>query len=189
MWRWFGRLMLAILVCTSIWVMWVLRPIPATQQAASTLIVLGAAQYNGRPSPMFKTRLDHALHLYRKQHIRQIIVTGGIGKGDIYSEGNIGRRYLIKHGVPAGMVSAERASYSTWENLQNSKSLLANPKTPITLVTDQIHAPRALAMAQKLGFNANISPSPLAVDNEYTRKYQRREQLLLLAFAILGKAF
>ena len=64
------------------------------------IVVLGAAQYNGRPSPVLRARLDHALALYREGYAPLIVVTGGVGRGDTTSEAIVGRRYLVAHGVP-----------------------------------------------------------------------------------------
>ena len=70
------------------------------RQPVDAIVVLGAAQYNGRPSPVLRARLDHALELYREELAPLVVVTGGVGRGDTTSEAAVGRRYLVAHGVP-----------------------------------------------------------------------------------------
>src|SRR5213079_1592868 len=67
---------------------------------ADAIVVLGAAEYNGRPSPVFRARLDHAATLYQRGLAPTVLVTGGIGSGDTVSESDVGRRYLLKAGLP-----------------------------------------------------------------------------------------
>src|SRR6266571_2846820 len=73
-------------------------------RTADAIVVLGAAQYNGRPSPVFRARLDHAAALYQRGLAPVVLVTGGIGSGDTVSESEVGRRYLLKAGLPDGAV-------------------------------------------------------------------------------------
>ncbi|WP_412028032.1 YdcF family protein [Deinococcus yunweiensis] len=157
--------------------------VPNTQTPHATLLVLGAAQYAGRPSPAFQRRLDHALSLYRSGGVQHIVVTGGRRQGDPYTEGGVGTTYLTRHGVPADDLSAETRSRTTIENLQNARVLLS-PGTPVTLVTDEAHAPRALALARALGMDADVSASPLAAGT--SRQYLLREKLALLGYALIG---
>src|SRR5881398_1348722 len=70
-------------------------------RTADAIVVLGAAQYNGRPSPVFRARLDHAAALYQRGLAPVVLVTGGVGSGDTVSESEVGDRYLLKAGLPA----------------------------------------------------------------------------------------
>ena len=79
------------------------------RRPVDAIVVLGAAQYNGRPSPVLRARLDHALGLYRDELAPLVVVTGGIGRGDTTSEAMVGRRYLMAHGVPAEARASRRA--------------------------------------------------------------------------------
>lgn len=156
---------------------------PSTDVPRATLVVLGAAQYAGRPSPAFGRRLDHALALYRGGGVRRIVVTGGRRPGDPYTEGEVGTAYLERHGVPAAALSAETRSRTTIENLSGARALLP-AGTPVTLVTDEVHAPRALALARALGLDADVSASP--VSSAVSRSYLLREKLALLGYALIG---
>ncbi|GGJ81357.1 YdcF family protein [Deinococcus aquiradiocola] len=168
-------------------------PLPRPHAPArphATLLVLGAAQYNGRPSPAFRERLDRAAALYRAGGVTRVVVSGGVGTGDRYAEGTVGRLYLARHGVPIADVQAETRSRTTLQNLQYSRALLqdaARPgrTLPVTLVTDEAHAPRALALARASGLNADVSSVPLGSGQA---RYRLREKLALLAYTLLGVA-
>lgn len=148
-----------------------------------TLLVLGAAQYNGHPSPAFERRLGQALKLYRDGGVTKIVVSGGVGRGDKYSEGAVGMKYLQARGVPKRVLVAETRSRSTLENLRNSKPYLNGP---VTLVTDEVHATRALALAKAVGLTANVSTVKLASTGKAAEAYRQREKMLLLAYTLLG---
>src|SRR5687767_3045587 len=77
------------------------------RRPVDAIVVLGAAQYNGRPSPVLRARLDHALSLYREGLAPLVVVTGGVGRGDTTSEAIVGRRYLVAQEVPTGAVVAQ----------------------------------------------------------------------------------
>ncbi|EYB69654.1 hypothetical protein DEIPH_ctg004orf0184 [Deinococcus phoenicis] len=156
---------------------------PRAERPHAVLVVLGAAQYAGRPSPAFQRRLDHALGLYRAGGVQTIVVTGGRRPGDPHSEGEVGTSYLRRQGVPGASLIAETRSRTTVENLRNARPLLL-PGTPVTLVTDEAHAPRALALAHALGLEADASASPLSAHPN--RRYLLREKLALMAYALLG---
>jgi len=157
--------------------------VPNAPTPNATLIVLGAAQYDGRPSPAFQRRLDHALTLYQQGHVQRVVVTGGRQPGDRYTEGRVGATYLNAHGVPGRALIAEERSRTTVQNLENARAVLPGG-TPVTLVTDEAHAPRALALARALNMNANVSASPLSPHT--SRQYVLREKLALLGYALLG---
>ena len=157
-----------------------LLPVHSAVRPHATLLVLGAAQYNGHPSPAFRARLDHALALYRAGGVQRIVVSGGVGRGDHYSEGEVGQMYLLKRQVPVNVVEAETHSRTTLENLRYSRPLLTGA---VTLVTDEVHAPRALALARAVGLRADVSSVPLGAGHW---KYRMREKLALLAYTVLG---
>ncbi len=157
--------------------------VPNTLHPYETVLVLGAAQYAGQPSPALQRRLDHALALYKGGKIQRIVVSGGRRKGDPYTEGGVGITYLNQRGIPVNALLAEESSRTTIQNLQNTKKLLP-PATPITLVTDETHAPRALALARALGITANISASRLK--HGPSLQYILREKVALAGYALIG---
>jgi len=142
-------------------------------------LVLGAAQYDGIPSPVFRARLDAALALYLSGRVGRIVVSGGRAPGDRYSEGVAGCRYLEGRGVPVTALACETESRSTWQNLKRAKPLL--DPGPVWIVTDEPHLPRALLLARRLGIEARGWP----VHGRFTNAYRLREHLLY-ALARLG---
>lgn len=141
---------------------------------AQTALVLGAAQWDGTPSPVFAQRLDQALALYQEQAVQRVMVTGGKQPGDRFSEGEAGCQYLQDKGIPPADLLCETTSRNTWENLQNSLPLL--PPGEVYLVTDAPHLPRALLMAHRLGLEA----SGVAVKGEFSTRYYLREMAYYL---------
>lgn len=121
-----------------------------------TLLVMGAAQYDGVPSPAFARRLDRALELYRTGCARRILVTGGKRPGDRFTEGEAGARYLAGRGVPETALLRETKSRSSFENLSFSRPLVAGER--LLIVTDDLHAYRTRLLAQHLGLDAEVAP-------------------------------
>src|SRR5689334_7084726 len=85
-------------------------------QPADVILVLGAAEYRGRPSPVLKARLDHALELYNRNMAPRLMTTGGAGGDPVYTEGGVGRSYLMAHGVPGEAIVVEAEAESTVES-------------------------------------------------------------------------
>ena len=128
--------------------------------AADAIIVLGAAQYDGRPSPVLQDRLDHALLLYEEGLADTIVLTGGRRAGDRFTEATTGYNYLRRHGVPDEALLKEVDGTSTWESLAASaRFLIDRGQTKVVLVTDGYHAKRVGAIADELGLDASVSPS------------------------------
>lgn len=165
---------------------WLVAPFPSTpiEPSHPYVIVLGAAQYGGQPSPAFKRRLDHAYNLYQQSLTQTIVVTGGRRAGQPFSEGQVGVNYLRDRGIPVTALLAETHSRTTSENIGHALTYLP-PHVPVTLVTDRAHAPRALALAQSLGIRrVNVNPSPLSRSPDW--RYLLREKVALAAYTILG---
>ncbi len=123
-----------------------------------TLLVMGAAQYDGVPSPVFARRLDKALELYREGCAPRILVTGGNKPGDRFTEGEAGARYLGEHGVPEHALLSETESRSSFQNLSFSRPLVAGDQ--LLIVTDDLHAPRTRLLAKHLRLTAEIATVP-----------------------------
>ncbi len=124
------------------------------------IVVMGAAQYDGRPSPQLQARLDHAAELYAAGEAPRIVVTGGNQPGDRFTEASASTRYLTAHGVPRSAILEETTGHSTWESLDNVSALL-QPKGAdrILIVTDPFHSLRSRLIAQELGFTPYTSPT------------------------------
>jgi len=128
---------------------------------SDAILVLGAAQYNGRPSPVFKARLDHAADLYRHHFAPLVVVTGGIGAGDTISEAAVGRRYL--HDVSRiadSALLAEEVGRTSEESLRAYARAASAARRHIILVSDGFHMLRLGILARRLGLVALGSPAP-----------------------------
>jgi uncharacterized SAM-binding protein YcdF (DUF218 family) len=131
---------------------------------ADCILVLGAAEYSGRPSPVYRARLDHAYTLFQERMAPLIITSGGAGKDPTYSEGQVGRDYLIARGVPEANLIAETQADNTDESTQRAAVIMRrNGLNSVLLVSDAYHMFRAKRMMQRQGFTAYISPRPESV--------------------------
>lgn len=130
------------------------------RRAVDAIVVLGAAQYNGRPSPVLRARLNHALHLYREGHAPRIIVTGGTGPGDTISEATVGRQFLVSHGVPFEAVVVQAQGRSTQASMTAvSEWLKQKGLHRVILVSDPFHMFRLRLEAQRTDLEAYTSPT------------------------------
>src|SRR5512145_3448262 len=126
-----------------------------------TAIVLGAAVWNGVPSPVFEERINHAIDLYKTGQVNSIIFTGGVGEGDQLAESVSAKEYAIGQGVAEKDIYCETWSTITYENLQGALEIVeAQKMNRVLLVSDPLHMKRAMMMAKDLGLNAYPSPTP-----------------------------
>ncbi len=127
---------------------------------ADAIAVFGAAEYDGRPSPVYRARLDHALGLYQRGMAPLIITLGG-GGGDQYSEGGVGREYLMGMGVPERKIIAETHSRDTEEEVRNLAVIArANGLRRLVIVSDGTHLFRVHAICAAYGLEVLTSPRP-----------------------------
>jgi uncharacterized SAM-binding protein YcdF (DUF218 family) len=130
------------------------------RRPADAIVVLGAAQYDGRPSPLFKARLDHAVELYKAGIAPRLILTGGKATGDRTTEAASASAYAIDHGVPAGAILLDEHSRTTLESIRAVGALLrANDLDDAVFVSDRPHMLRVLRMAADDGIEAWGSPT------------------------------
>jgi uncharacterized SAM-binding protein YcdF (DUF218 family) len=125
------------------------------------VVVLGAAQYDGRPSPQFAARLDHALLLWQRGLAESIVVTGGKQIGDRFTEAESGRDYLVTRGVPVAAVQVEQRGSSTLASLESVARELGNRR--VVLVSDPYHLLRARLVASEVGLAADVSATRTSV--------------------------
>jgi uncharacterized SAM-binding protein YcdF (DUF218 family) len=157
------------------------------EPGADAIIVLGAAQYDGTPSPVLRDRLDHALRLYRGGLAKEIVVTGGRQEGDRFTEATSGYNYLRNQGVPDSALLKEVDGSSTWESLAASaRFLIARGDTKVILVTDGYHAKRVGAIADDLGLDATVSPSPSRLSTASEAKHLVRETIAVSIGRVIG---
>lgn len=129
-------------------------------QSADAIIVLGAAQYEGRPSPVLKARLDHAAELWARGLAPRMIVTGGRGVGDTTSEAAVGMRYLVQRGVPADSISMDTQGLTTSQSMIAVRRLLGTESYPtVLIVSDPFHMLRLAILARRLHMTPLLSPT------------------------------
>ncbi len=166
--RWRRRFTAALLVmvclvggyyCVNLFQVWSVgnsdqaRPVDA-------IVVLGAAQYDGRPSPQLRARLDHAVELWKRGVAPLVVVTGGNQPGDRFTEASASASYLSQHGVTSAAILQENRGHSSWESLVGVARLLnERDASRVLLVSDPFHSLRIRLVAQELGLTAYVSPT------------------------------
>lgn len=127
---------------------------------AEAIVVLGAAQYNGRPSPVLAARLDHAADLYEQGVAPVVVVTGGRAEGDRFTESSASANYLHTKGVPDDAILRENQGRNSWQSLAASARFLKQRGIhDVVLVSDPFHAARITGIAEELGLEAATSPT------------------------------
>jgi uncharacterized SAM-binding protein YcdF (DUF218 family) len=171
----------------------------ASTENADAIVVLGAAQYGGRPSPVLKSRLDHALGLYKSSRAPRVVLTGGRRPGDLISEAAAGRRYLLRRGVPSEAMLLEPAGRTSLASVQGASTLLralrdslaadsagaggsARSSRPrVLVVSDPFHMLRLQLLVRLHGLTPLSSPtrtSPISA-NRAVLEYMLRESVAL----------
>jgi uncharacterized SAM-binding protein YcdF (DUF218 family) len=152
------------------------------------IVVLGAAQYQGRPSPVLRARLDHAVALWRRRLAPVIVVTGGRQPGDRFTEATAAANYLLARGVPDQAVLREVSGLSSWQSLAATATFLRERDIRrVLLVSDPFHSYRIGAIAEELGLDAHTSPtrnSPIGGTTE--ARYMLRETAAVALGRVIG---
>ncbi|HXE90314.1 MAG TPA: YdcF family protein [Terriglobales bacterium] len=130
-------------------------------QPADAIVVFGAAQYSGRPSPVYRARLDHAYDLFQRGLAPFVITTGGAGGDPTFNEGSVGRDYLVARGVPEPSIIAETQSSDTEEAARRVAVIMrANGLHSCVTVSDDYHMFRIRRMLESKGLEVHGSPRP-----------------------------
>lgn len=183
------RLVVVVMLLPLLYIMWVAAGIWQTSRSderprSDAIVVMGAAQYDGKPSPVFKARLDHARELYEKQVAPLIVVLGGKKEGDRFTEAQAGAAYL-EETLPATRVTGVKAGKTTLDSLKLFTGLAKDRNLKkIVIVSDPLHLARAKQMASDLGFDAAVSPSKIEQSQETYRNNLVKETLLLARYRI-----
>jgi uncharacterized SAM-binding protein YcdF (DUF218 family) len=161
-------LALAVVFAAVGWVVWVdqqIRYFADRNEArpSDAIAVFGAAEYDGRPSPVLRARLDHALSLYQEKLAPLVITLGGGDPADRHSEGGVGHDFLMAHGVPDAAIIAETESSNTEESAKRLAVIArTNGLKRIVVVSDGTHLFRVHALCSALGLDVYTSPRPEA---------------------------
>ncbi|HYP22917.1 MAG TPA: YdcF family protein [Actinomycetota bacterium] len=185
---------LLVLLAYPVWLAWRIWDQSHNDEvrAADAIVVLGAAQYDGRPSPVLKARLDHALYLYEEDLSPTLIVTGGKREGDRFAEAEVGAMYLEDEGVPPEAILAEEQGTTTLESLEQVHELSREEGIDtVLLVSDPLHSERVKTMAQDLGFEEAWASPASYVELNRTRRTKAQELLheiaSLAAYELLNR--
>ena len=158
------------------------------------IVVLGAAQYDGRPSAIYEARLEHALDLWADKVAPVLVFTGGKEEGDRFTEGGSGARWALARGVPEEDILTEEQSRTTYQNLAGARRLLerrhpGGGRHRIVVVSDPFHMFRAVRQAADLGMDAYPSPtrtSPLSANRLKLTELVLREDLAIAGYLLSG---
>jgi uncharacterized SAM-binding protein YcdF (DUF218 family) len=188
-WTWGLRLSALALVLYGVLFGWVWRVSRLDQRRkADAIVVLGAAQYNGRPSPVLKARLDHAVELYRAGLAPAVVVTGGIGTGDRMSEATVGHRYLRAQAIPDSAIIVRPDGRTTDESMRSvAEWMHERDVSRALLVSDPFHMARLQIEAHRADLHAYVSPtrtSPITPGSRTEVGYLALEALKLPVTAL-----
>lgn len=182
--RWIVITLAVLAIVTLVWCRWVYGQIEwyANQDMAApsdAIAVFGAAEYDGKPSPVFRARLDHAESLYSRGIAPLIITLGGDG-GDQFSEGQVGQEYLVGAGVPESDIIAETESTSTNQSVRRLAVIAhTNDLERIVVVSDATHLFRIHQICAANGLNVLTSPRPRVPIEGNTGVHERIEHEIL----------
>ena len=128
---------------------------------ADVIIIMGAAEYRGKPSPVLKARLDHGLDLYRRKLAPRILTTGGAGGDPVFTEGEVGRDYLVRRGVPSEAILLEDEGESTMHSIAAAAEIMRRMSLKSCIVvSDGYHIFRVRKMLEFRGIDVYGSPRP-----------------------------
>jgi uncharacterized SAM-binding protein YcdF (DUF218 family) len=161
---------------------------------ADAIVVLGAAQYAGRPSPVLKARLDHAVSLWKRGLAPRLVLTGGRGTGDTISEADVGRRYAMRAGVADSAILLENEGRTTTASIEAVAGIMQEEHLErAILVSDPFHMLRLQILAQRFGVMSVTSPtrtSPISANRLEALAYVMSESVKVpatIALGILGR--
>ncbi len=196
LWRGVG-LSVLLVAAFQIWCAWQVygyaRPHAESAEPADAAIVLGAAAWGSRPSPVFRERINHAIALYQSGRVGKLVFTGGSRTAGFPSEGEVARRWAVKQGVPDADIIFETRSKDTFQNLANARFLMRrHGLDSAIIVSDPYHMARAMAIARDFGIKAQPSPTPTSryteASEEARLKFFVQESYALFVYRLLWVA-
>jgi uncharacterized SAM-binding protein YcdF (DUF218 family) len=195
--RFFGKVVLVVVLAAIAYPTWLAFEIWQQSRddevrSADVIVVLGAAQYNGEPSPVLKARLDQAAYLYGEDLSPLVIVTGGKQEGDRFTEAEVSHAYLEAKGIPAEDILEEEQGRTTYESLKQVREIAEdNGIDTALLVSDPLHSERIKRMAIDLGFEEAYASWASYERLDRSRRTKVRELLhevsALLVYEVLNR--
>jgi len=195
--RWAARILAALVVLvvlvfalTAVRIWWVARD--DDRRTSDAIVVLGAAQFDGRPSSIFTARLDHAAELFEADVAPRVITVGGNQEGDRFTEAAAGKTWLADHGVPADRIVAVESGTDTLESMSAvAEQMRAEGWETAVIVTDPWHSLRTRSMARSEGIDAVTSPTrqgPAVRTRGTEVRYIARETLAYVYFLVFRRS-
>jgi uncharacterized SAM-binding protein YcdF (DUF218 family) len=164
--HWKTRILIFAAICVAVYLIVISSQIVAESskqelQPADAIVVFGAAQYDGRPSPVFRARLDHAFELFQRGLAPAVLTTGGPASDPSYSEGGVGHDYLVHRGIPESSVIAETQGSDTAQSAKRLAVIMrANHMQSCIAVSDAYHVFRIRNLLEHEGIRVYVSPRP-----------------------------
>ena len=162
-------LSIAVVLLIFVWVMWQVEQAAkvSSNQNADAAIILGAAAWGKKPSPVFRERIRHAIDLYQQKRVSVLIFTGGTPKEGYETEAQVGKAYAMSQGIPERDIIIEEKSRDTSENFAFTKTEIQNSSlNTFLIVSDPYHMYRSMMIAKDNGYIAYPSPTPYSRFNE-----------------------
>lgn len=160
---------------------------PRVAHKADAIVVLGAAQYDGRPSPALQTRLDRAAELYAQGLAPEVWVTGGQQPGDRFTEASASDLYLQRKGVPRTALNLETQGVNTYQSIAAAARYLREQDARrVLLVSDAWHSYRLLQTAAEVGLRGSVAPAPTDLTSSLALRRVSRETLLVAVGRFIG---
>ncbi len=157
-------------------------------QKSDAIVVLGASQWNSKPSPVFQSRLEQAFKLYENELADKIILTGGIGQGEKVSESMVGKLFLIDKGVKEENIYIEEKGKTSLQSLNEANKIIKEQNLrSIILVSDGFHMTRLKKMANDLdiiSFYSPVTDGPINKNKLTQFKYSVRESMVYLLYLV-----
>jgi len=142
-------------------------------EKADVIAVFGAAEYAGRPSPVYRARLDHAYELFQKGMAPVVITTGGSAQDPDFSEGGVGRDYLLRRGVPEQALIAETQGSDTAQSAARVANIMrANGMKSCIAVSDAYHVFRIRALLEHEGVQVELAPRPESRPRSLSERFE-----------------
>ena len=185
-------ILVSLLALYTGWQLWDINRVGHCDAKASAdcAIVLGAAAWHDKPSPVLRERLNHAIALFQENRVTSLILTGGYGTDAPFSESQVARDYCLEKGIPESALRIESESQTTLENLTEAKEIMASENWDRALVvSDPWHLKRALKMAHDLEISAHGSATQTSRFQSFKAraKFLFGEFYLLHHYLLLGK--
>jgi uncharacterized SAM-binding protein YcdF (DUF218 family) len=180
------------ILAVSAWVFWVSRQIKAQStideaRPADVIIVLGAAEYRGKPSPVLEARLNHALYLYLQGLAPLILTTGGAGGDPVFTEGEVGRAYLSRRGVPSESILVEPVGESTAHSTTAAAEMMRRRGLKSCIVvSDGYHIYRVKKMLEFRGLEVYGSPRPSVQRGGWAERWLYVKQAVAFCMWLAG---